>query len=188
MVRALCCRVFRHHGLCDVRVRRKRSGCPHSETGYWRQSPERCMDCSPSLNLFPSLTFCPLAELDFFGSRLGCGTGHGHMDLWWTCEPSSAHFSRTPHRSRNQYVWVQVTLAMSVFRGFPWRRLPGYWLAQLLGGICGAAIVYGNYIRAIDIFEGGRDIRTLETAGLFGTVPVCRTQLNNCDAPSLIFH
>ena len=65
-----------------------------------------------------------------------------------------------------------VTLAMATLRDFPWRKVPFYILAQLLGGICGAAIVYGDYIHAIDAFEGGRDIRTLATAGFFGTFAV----------------
>ncbi|KAF8159904.1 aquaporin-like protein [Crassisporium funariophilum] len=76
-------------------------------------------------------------------------------------------------------VWVSaghinpaVTLAFAVWRGFPWRKVPGYILAQLLGGIVGAAIVYGNYKRAIDIFEGGANVRTLKSAGFFGTVPL----------------
>ena len=62
---------------------------------------------------------------------------------------------------------------MAVFRGFPWHRLPIFWFCQILGGVVGAAIVYGNYVRAIDIFEGGRHVRTMATAGYFGTVPVC---------------
>jgi aquaglyceroporin related protein len=45
-------------------------------------------------------------------------------------------------------------------------------LSQLLGGIVGAAIVYGNYFHAINIFEGGNNIRTLKTAGLFAVYPV----------------
>jgi len=45
-------------------------------------------------------------------------------------------------------------------------------LCQLLGALCGAAIVYGNYVDAINIVEGGQHIRTLKTAGLFGTIPV----------------
>ncbi|KAF4617622.1 hypothetical protein D9613_006212 [Agrocybe pediades] len=65
-----------------------------------------------------------------------------------------------------------VTLAMAVWRGFPWRKVPFYILAQLLGGIVGAAIVYGNYLNAIDIYEGGRHIRTLKTAAFFATVPL----------------
>nr|VWO98413.1 A necrosis toxin (Ptr necrosis toxin) (ToxA) (Toxin A) [Ganoderma boninense] len=64
-----------------------------------------------------------------------------------------------------------VTIAMATFRrDFPWRKVPGYILGQVLGGLCGAAVIYGNYIHAIDLVEGGRDIRTVPgTAGLFGT-------------------
>ncbi|KAJ7628580.1 major intrinsic protein superfamily membrane channel protein [Roridomyces roridus] len=63
----------------------------------------------------------------------------------------------------------QVTLALATWRGFPWRKVPIYIFAQLLGGIVGAAIVYANYFHAIDLFEGGRGVRTLSTAGLFST-------------------
>ena len=47
-----------------------------------------------------------------------------------------------------------------------------YIFAQLMGGIVGAAIVYGNYFHAIDLVEGGHGVRTLKTAGLFSTYPV----------------
>jgi aquaglyceroporin related protein len=47
-----------------------------------------------------------------------------------------------------------------------------YIIAQLFGGIVGGALVYANYFHAIDIVEGGRSIRTLNTAGLFATYPV----------------
>ncbi|KAJ2925758.1 hypothetical protein H1R20_g11332, partial [Candolleomyces eurysporus] len=90
-------------------------------------------------------------------------------------------------------VWVSgghvnpaVTLAMAVFRGFPWRQVPGFWLSQLLGGICGAGIVYGNYLRAIDINEGGTGIRTLSTAGYFGTIPVSYLSNAECFVSELI--
>lgn len=65
-----------------------------------------------------------------------------------------------------------VTIAMATLRDFPWRKVPLYIVAQLLGGICGAGIVYADYIHAIDAFEGGRHVRTLATAGLFGTYAV----------------
>ena len=42
-----------------------------------------------------------------------------------------------------------------------------------MGGLVGAALVYANYFHAIDIFEGGRGVRTLKTAGLFSTYAVC---------------
>jgi len=70
----------------------------------------------------------------------------------------------------------QVTLAFASVRNFPWKKVPSYILAQLLGGICGAGIVYANYYHAINLYEGGTDIRTISgTAGLFGTYAVCST-------------
>lgn len=62
---------------------------------------------------------------------------------------------------------------MAVWRGFPLRKVPGYIAAQILGALVGAAVVYGNYFLAIDIFEGGSGIRTLKTAGFFGAYAVC---------------
>lgn len=47
-----------------------------------------------------------------------------------------------------------------------------YIFAQVLGGIVGAGLVYAQYIHAIDIFEGGRHIRTPATAGLFSSFAV----------------
>ncbi|KAJ7731163.1 aquaporin-like protein [Mycena maculata] len=65
-----------------------------------------------------------------------------------------------------------VTLAMATWRGFPWKKVPGFIFAQTLGGFIGAALVYANYFHAIDIFEGGAGVRTLKTAGVFGTFPL----------------
>ncbi|PFH55551.1 hypothetical protein XA68_18072 [Ophiocordyceps unilateralis] len=68
-----------------------------------------------------------------------------------------------------------VTLANCVFRGHPWRKLPVYAAAQVLGAMAGAFIVYGNYKSAIDHYEGGPGIRTVSgpnaTAGIFCTYP-----------------
>ncbi|CRK27666.1 hypothetical protein BN1708_014900, partial [Verticillium longisporum] len=56
-----------------------------------------------------------------------------------------------------------------------WRKFPVYALAQILGAMAGAFIVYGNYRFAIDQFEGGSGIRTVgletSTAGIFCTYP-----------------
>ncbi|KAH8169423.1 major intrinsic protein [Sarocladium implicatum] len=68
-----------------------------------------------------------------------------------------------------------VTFTNCVFRGHPWRKFPIYAIAQVLGAMAGAAIVYGNYKSAIDMFEGGAGIRTVSgptaTAGVFCTYP-----------------
>lgn len=71
-----------------------------------------------------------------------------------------------------------VTLANCVYRRFPWRKLPVYALAQLIGAMLGAVVVYANYVSAIDLLEGGAGLRTVSpdsatsTAGIFATYPV----------------
>lgn len=63
---------------------------------------------------------------------------------------------------------------MASIRNFPWKKVPSYILAQLLGGVCGAGIVYANYYHAINLYEGGPGIRTISGTGdLFGTYAVC---------------
>lgn len=54
-----------------------------------------------------------------------------------------------------------VTFANCLFRKFPWRKFPIYMLAQVLGAMVASAVVYANYKSAIDVFEGGPNIRTV---------------------------
>ncbi|KAJ6468052.1 aquaporin-like protein [Mycena vulgaris] len=46
-----------------------------------------------------------------------------------------------------------------------------YWVAQTMGAFTGSAIIYANYFHAIDVYEGGRGIRTMATAGIFAPYP-----------------
>jgi aquaglyceroporin related protein len=55
-----------------------------------------------------------------------------------------------------------------------------YIFAQVMGGLVGAGLVYANYIHAIDLYEGGRGVRTLATAGLFSTYAVGAFHLVFC--------
>lgn len=81
-----------------------------------------------------------------------------------------------------------VTLAFATLRDFPWRKVPTYIIAQLMGGICGAGIVYANYIHAIDVVEGGRNVRSVPgTAGNFGTYAVC-WDLHPCEVLTDVIH
>ncbi len=60
-----------------------------------------------------------------------------------------------------------VSLALAVFRGFPWRKVIPYSLAQTAGAFAGAAIVYWNYLPAFHKADPMLD----HTAGVFTTFP-----------------
>jgi len=60
-----------------------------------------------------------------------------------------------------------VTLALAVFRGFPWAKVAPYTLAQTLGAFCGAGLVFFNYRAAFTRFDPGLE----RTAGIFTTFP-----------------
>jgi MIP family channel proteins len=66
-----------------------------------------------------------------------------------------------------------VTLALAVRRGFPWRKVPLFVLAQTAGAFAGAALVWLTYHDALAAFDGGvRQISgELGTAGIFATYP-----------------
>lgn len=66
-----------------------------------------------------------------------------------------------------------VTLTLALLRGFSWKKVPLYWLAQFTGAFFGAGLTYLNYSRAISLFEGGAHIRTInKTGGLYFTNPL----------------
>jgi len=98
----------------------------------------------------------PSQKGDYLSISFGWGVGTA-MGVWVSVGISGGHINPA------------VTLALATFRGFPWKKVPVYIFAQVMGGLVGAALVYANYIHAIDLFEGGRHIRTLNTASLFST-------------------
>lgn len=46
-----------------------------------------------------------------------------------------------------------VTLGAALRGGLPWRKVPGYWVAQVAGAFVGAALVYAVYNAAIKNYE-----------------------------------
>jgi aquaglyceroporin related protein len=71
---------------------------------------------------------------------------------------------------------VQVTICSAIFRGLPWKKVPLYIFGQVLGAFLGSLFVYSNYFHAIDLFEGGKGVRTVPgTASLFATYSVSST-------------
>ncbi|TFK28497.1 putative aquaporin 4, partial [Coprinopsis marcescibilis] len=114
------------------------------------------VNCQVVLSTNPGVASSP--QGDYFSINVGWAIGTA-MGVWVSGGISGGHINPA------------VTLALATFRDFPWKKVPGYIFAQLLGGIAGAAIVYGNYFQAINIFEGGIHIRTEATRGLFATYP-----------------
>ena len=60
-----------------------------------------------------------------------------------------------------------VTVALAVFRGFPWKKVIPYSLAQTAGAFCGAALVFLNYRPAFYQADPGLE----KTANIFTTFP-----------------
>jgi glycerol uptake facilitator protein len=60
-----------------------------------------------------------------------------------------------------------VTLALAVFRGFPWYKVIPYAIVQTSGAFLAAALVYKNYLPAFHRF----DPQLEKTAGIFTTFP-----------------
>jgi glycerol uptake facilitator protein len=77
------------------------------------------------------------------------------MAVYLTAKVSGAHLNPA------------VTLALAVFRGFPWRHVLPYSIAQTIGGFFGAALVYLNYRAAF--LKVDPDLT--RTAGVFTTFP-----------------
>jgi glycerol uptake facilitator protein len=60
-----------------------------------------------------------------------------------------------------------VTIALALFRGFPWRKVLPYCLVQTAGAFLAAAIVFWNYLPAFHAADPNLD----HTAGVFTTFP-----------------
>lgn len=60
-----------------------------------------------------------------------------------------------------------VTLSLAIFRGFPWKKVIPYSLAQLAGAFTAAAVVFWNYRPAFAAYDPHLE----KTAGVFTTFP-----------------
>lgn len=60
-----------------------------------------------------------------------------------------------------------VTLSLACLRGFPWRKVLPYSVAQTVGAFLASALVYWNYLPAFQAFDPLKE----KTAGVFTTFP-----------------
>ncbi|HEY0806916.1 MAG TPA: MIP/aquaporin family protein, partial [Pseudonocardiaceae bacterium] len=61
-----------------------------------------------------------------------------------------------------------VTIALAVFKGFEWRKVGPYALAQFLGAFVAALIVRWNYSEVLNKLDPGH---TVKSQGIFSTLP-----------------
>ncbi|KAG9127754.1 hypothetical protein FRC07_010042 [Ceratobasidium sp. 392] len=114
------------------------------------------VDCQVVLSGNPAVASSPKGEYLSISFGWAIGTALG---VWVSGGISGGHINPA------------VTLVQAIFRGFSWKKVPSYILAQTLGAMTGAGLVYANYHRAIDLFEGP-GVRTIRTASLFTTFAV----------------
>ena len=104
--------------------------------------------------LFPSQTPGELVHGGFTNITLGWGLAVT-MGIYVAGKISGAHLNPA------------VTLALAVFRGFPWKKVLPYSIAQVAGAFVAAALVYKNYLPAFHQV----DPQLEKTAGVFTTFP-----------------
>jgi glycerol uptake facilitator protein len=66
-----------------------------------------------------------------------------------------------------------VTLALALYRKFPWSKVMPYFGAQILGGLAGAMVVYALYLPVINLFNAAHHLSRAAggAAGVFFTHP-----------------
>lgn len=104
--------------------------------------------------LFPSRTPGELIHGGYTNITLGWGLAVT-MGIYVAGNISGAHLNPA------------VTTALAIFRGFPWRKVVPYSIAQTAGAFVAAAVVYRNYLPAFRQMDPHLE----STAGVFTTFP-----------------
>ncbi len=104
--------------------------------------------------LFPSGNLGEIIHGGYTNITLGWGLGVT-MGIYVAGKISGAHLNPA------------VTLALAVFRDFPWRKVLPYSIAQSAGAFVAAALVFWNYLPAFRRV----DPQLQHTAGVFTTFP-----------------
>jgi len=109
-----------------------------------------------------------VAMVVLFPSGASAGTAHGgytNITLGWGLAVTMGIY--IAGKVSGGHLNPAVTLTLAVFRGFPWRKVLPYSIAQTAGAFLAAALVYRNYLPAFQ----QTDPQLEKTAGIFTTFP-----------------
>ncbi|CBQ71719.1 related to Aquaporin 3 [Sporisorium reilianum SRZ2] len=124
------------------------------------------VECQVNMHYHASATRDVAAYGSYFQGRLAWAAGVA-MAGWVSGGISGGHCNPS------------VTVALALFRGFPWRKVVPFVVAQTLGATVASLLVYANNVTNIERFQhaaaGGAGSRTVKgagsTAGFFFTLP-----------------
>jgi len=96
------------------------------------------------------------------------GTLGGHDSIAWAWGLGVTLGVYTAGRMSGAHLNPAVTVALAAFRGFSWKKVLPYSLAQFLGAFLAALVVRWNYTEALHHFDPGL---TKKTQFVFSTLP-----------------
>ncbi len=99
---------------------------------------------------------------------LTAGAGGGHDSIAWAWGLGVTLGVYTAARLSGAHLNPAVTIALAAFKGFEWRKVGPYCLAQTLGAFVAAIIVRFTYT---DLFHSVDPTHTIKTQGVFSTLP-----------------
>lgn len=116
--------------------------------------------------------FAGTAVLILFGvgvvAQVVAGQLGDHDSIAWAWGIGVAMGVYVAGRTTGAHINPAVTLAFALFRGFPWRKVVPYALAQTAGAFVAALIVRWNYNEVLTMVDPGH---TIKTQGVFSTLP-----------------
>ncbi|AMM22395.1 aquaporin [Frondihabitans sp. PAMC 28766] len=99
---------------------------------------------------------------------VGAGALGGHDSIAWSWGLGVTFGIFVAGTVSGAHLNPAVTLAVATYKGFPWKKVGPYILAQVIGFFLGALFIFLNYMYSINKIDPGH---TIKTQGIFSTLP-----------------
>jgi glycerol uptake facilitator protein len=123
--------------------------------------------------------FGVVAQVTAGGSGLG-----GHDSIAWSWGLGVTFGIFVAGTVSGAHLNPAVTLAVATYKGFPWKKVGPYILAQVIGFFLGALAIYLNYMYSLKAVDPGK---TFKTQGVFSTLPGNGTNAYDVHIPQAFF-